>query len=163
MNKKEKIILAFVILTSFIICVTISKLLTKPDDTVDTNNIYNVKMDKQYSKSSNSFTITFSNLGEDVIVTDTDTEYQTRADKNGEVTYIDLEPGSTHKYIINYITEKKKNERTVTVTLPYYNEFYNSDTCKNYKKLEVCSKQFLNYQITEDLFNSTIENYNKTY
>ena len=65
MNKKEKIILLVVILIAIIICMIIAiKIKDKKANDASTkdNNIYNIKVDQKYSKSKNKFTITFSNV-----------------------------------------------------------------------------------------------------
>ena len=166
MNKKEKIILAVVIVVVLIICAFIAyKLKNKNEQTIqkDPNNIYNVAMEKKYSKSKNSYTIIFSNVRKDVLITEKGSEEKLRGNDEGKVIYEDVKPGTTHEYIINDLNERKKNERTTRITLPYYNKFYGSAECKPYQKLQVCSKQFLDYDLTEDLFEQTLENYNKTY
>ena len=167
MNKKEKIILAVVLAIAIIICAFIAFNLNnkKEEKNIpkDPNNIYNITMDKKYSKSKDTYTIIFSNVRQDVIITEEESEYKIRGNSEGKVIFEDVKPGTSHTYIINDLNEKKKNERTTTITLPYYNKFYGSNECKNYPKLQVCSKQFLDYDLTEDLFEQTIENYNKTY
>lgn len=166
MNKKEKIILGVVLLIVVIICAFIAhKLTNKKEDTPtqDPNNIYNIVMDKKYSKSKDSYTIIFSNVRKDVIVNEAGSDEKIRGNDEEKVIYEDVKPGTTHKYIFNDINEKNKNERTTTVTLPYYNKFYERAECKQYPKLQVCSKQFLDYELTEELFEQTLENYGKTY
>lgn len=166
MNKKEKIILAIVLVVVVIICAFVAyKLKNNNKDTgpKDPNNIYNVTMEKKYSKSKDSYTIIFSNVRKDVIIREKGTEEKIRSNDEGKVIYEDVKPGTTHEYIINDLNERKKNERTTTITLPYYNKFYGSTECKSYPKLQVCKNQFLDYDLTEDLFEQTLENYNKTY
>ncbi len=166
MNKKEKTILIVVLVVVAVICGFIAyKLSNKKEDTKpkDPNNIYNIVMDKKYSKSKNSYTIIFSNVRKDVIVREDGTEDKIRGNDEGKVIYEDVQPGTTHKYIFNDLNEKNKNERSTTVTLPYYNKFYGSNECKQYTKLQVCSKQFLDYDLTEELFEQTLKNYGKTY
>lgn len=166
MNKKEKIILAIVLVVVAVICIILAikfakkEIETKPKDP---NNIYNIVMDKKYSKSKNTYTIIFSNVRKDVIVTEVGTEVKARGNDEGKVIFEDVKPGTTHEYVFNDLNEKNKNKRTTTVKLPYYNKYYGSSECKNYEKLQVCSKQFLDYEITEELFTQMLENYNKTY
>lgn len=167
MNKKEKVILAVVLVVVVIICAIIAIKLAgnkKQTTTLDPNNIYKVTMDKKYSKSKNKFTIIFSNVREDVIINDSTSTEKIRGNSDGQIIFENIEPGSTHKYIINDLNENKKNERRTTITLPYYNEFYDREECKNYRdKLAVCKNQFLNYVLTEEVFEETIKNYGKTY
>ena len=75
-----------------------------------------------------------------------------------------LEPGSKHLYIVNDLVGRTTTERKMTIELPYYNEFYSRTECEPYrKKLKICSSQFLNYKVTEEMFENSIKNYNTNY
>lgn len=168
MNKKERIILLVVILVAIIICVVIAiKNKDKKSNETPTNdnNIYNIKVDQKYSKSKDKFTIIFTNVKSNLYVK----EYGKDTEKlkgNSEETVIieDLEPGSKHLYLVNDIVGKSSSERKITVELPYYNEFYTRTECEPYrKKLKICASQFLNYKVTEEMFENSIKNYNTNY
>ena len=169
MNKKERIILLVVILIAIIICVVIAiKNKDKKEndtDTKDDNNIYNIKVEQKYSKSKNKFTIIFSNVKSNLYIK----EYGQKSEKlkgNSEEKVIieNLEPGSKHLYIVNDLVGRTTTERKITIELPYYNEFYSRTECEPYrKKLKICSSQFLNYKVTEDIFENTFKNYNTNY
>ncbi len=168
MNKKERIILLVVILVAIIICVIIAiKNKDKKSNETPTNdnNIYNIKVDQKYSKSKNKFTITFTNVKNNLYVKEygKDTE-KLKGNSEEKVIIEDLEPGTKHLYIVNNLIGKSSTERKITIELPYYNEFYSRTECEPYrKKLKICSSQFLNYKVTEEMFENSIKNYNTNY
>lgn len=168
MNKKERIILLVVILVAIIICVVIAiKNKDKKSNKTPTNdnNIYNIKVDQKYSKSKNKFTITFTNVKSNLYVKEygKDTE-KLKGNSEEKVIIEDLEPGTKHLYIVNNLIGKSSTERKITIELPYYNEFYSRTECEPYrKKLKICSSQFLNYKVTEEMFENSIKNYNTNY
>ncbi len=168
MNKKERIILLVVILVAIIICVIIAiKNKDKKSNETPTNdnNIYNIKVDQKYSKSKNKFTITFTNVKSNLYVKEygKDTE-KLKGNSEEKVIIEDLEPGTKHLYIVNNLIGKSSTERKITIELPYYNEFYSRTECEPYrKKLKICSSQFLNYKVTEEMFENSIKNYNTNY
>ncbi len=168
MNKKERIILLVVILVAIIICVVIAiKNKDKKSNETPTNdnNIYNIKVDQKYSKSKNKFTITFTNVKSNLYVKEygKDTE-KLKGNSEEKVIIEDLEPGTKHLYIVNNLIGKSSTERKITIELPYYNEFYSKTECEPYrKKLKICSSQFLNYKVTEEMFENSIKNYNTNY
>lgn len=168
MNKKERIILLVVILIAIIICVVIAiKIKDKKSNDVVTkdNNIYNIKVDQKYSKSKNKFTITFSNVKNNLYIKESGQNTEKLKGNSEEKVIIEnLEPGSKHLYIVNDILGKSSTERNFIIELPYYNEFYSRTECEPYrKKLKICSSQFLDYKVTEEIFEDTIKNYNTKY
>lgn len=168
MNKKERIILLVVILVAIIICVVIAiknKDKKSNETSTNDNNIYNIKVDQKYSKSKNKFTITFTNVKSNLYVKEygKDTE-KLKGNSEEKVIIEDLEPGTKHLYIVNNLIGKSSTERKITIELPYYNEFYSRTECEPYrKKLKICSSQFLNYKVTEEMFENSIKNYNTNY
>ena len=168
MNKKERIILLVVILIAIIICMIIA-IKIKDKKTIDSstkdNNIYNIKVDQKYSKSKNIFTITFSNVKNNLYIKESGQNTEKLKGNSEEKVIIEnLEPGSKHLYIVNDILGKSSTERNFIIELPYYNEFYSRTECEPYrKKLKICSSQFLNYKVTEEMFENSIKNYNTNY
>ena len=168
MNKKERIILLVVILIAIIICMIIAiKIKDKKANDASTkdNNIYNIKVDQKYSKSKNIFTITFSNVKNNLYIKESGQNTEKLKGNSEEKVIIEnLEPGSKHLYIVNDILGKSSTERNFIIELPYYNEFYSRTECEPYrKKLKICSSQFLDYKVTEEIFEDTIKNYNTNY
>ena len=168
MNKKERIILLVVILIAIIICMIIA-IKIKDKKTIDSstkdNNIYNIKVDQKYSKSKNIFTITFSNVKNNLYIKESGQNTEKLKGNSEEKVIIEnLEPGSKHLYIVNDILGKSSTERNFIIELPFYNEFYSRTECEPYrKKLKICSSQFLDYKVTEEIFEDTIKNYNTNY
>ena len=75
-----------------------------------------------------------------------------------------LEEGTEITYVIDKETPTKDSKRKITVKFPYYNPYYNTEKCKGYDgKIAVCSKQFLDYEVSEDLVDTSIKNYHTTY
>ena len=168
MNKKERIILLVVILIAIIICVVIAiKIKDKKSNDVVTkdNNIYNIKVEQKYSKSKNKFTITFSNVKSNLYIKESGQNTEKLKGNSEEKVIIEnLEPGSKHLYVVNDLVGKSSTERNFIIELPYYNEFYSRTECEPYrKKLKICSSQFLDYKVTEEIFEDTIKNYNTNY
>lgn len=168
MNKKERIILLVVILIAIIICMIIA-IKIKDKKTIDSstkdNNIYNIKVDQKYSKSKNKFTITFSNVKNNLYIKESGQNTEKLKGNSEEKVIIEnLEPGSKHLYVVNDLVGKSSTERNFIIELPYYNEFYSRTECEPYrKKLKICSSQFLDYKVTEEIFEDTIKNYNTNY
>lgn len=168
MNKKERIILLVVILIAIIICMIIA-IKIKDKKTIDSstkdNNIYNIKVDQKYSKSKNKFTITFSNVKNNLYIKESGQNTEKLKGNSEEKVIIEnLEPGSKHLYVVNDLVGKSSTERNFIIELPYYNEFYSRTECEPYrKKLKICSSQFLDYKVTEEIFEDTIKNYNTKY
>ena len=168
MNKKERIILLVVILIAIIICVVIAiKIKDKKSNDVVTkdNNIYNIKVEHKYSKSKNKFTIIFSNVKSNLYIKESGQNTEKLKGNSEEKVIIEnLEPGSKHLYVVNDLVGKSSTERNFIIELPYYNEFYSRTECEPYrKKLKICSSQFLDYKVTEEIFEDTIKNYNTNY
>ena len=135
------------------------------DSSTKDNNIYNIKVDQKYSKSKNKFTITFSNVKNNLYIKESGQNTEKLKGNSEEKVIIEnLEPGSKHLYIVNDLVGRTTTERKITIELPYYNEFYSRTECEPYrKKLKICSSQFLDYKVTEEIFEDTIKNYNTKY
>ena len=135
------------------------------DSSTKDNNIYNIKVDQKYSKSKNKFTITFSNVKNNLYIKESGQNTEKLKGNSEEKVIIEnLEPGSKHLYVVNDLVGKSSTERNFIIELPYYNEFYSRTECEPYrKKLKICSSQFLDYKVTEEIFEDTIKNYNTKY
>lgn len=168
MKKYEKIILPIIILVAIVICAIIAiKNKDKKEDstTKPDNNIYNIKVDQKYSKSKDKFTVIFSNVKSNLYVKESgDNNERLKGNSEEKVIIEDLEPGSKHLYIVNDIINKSNTERKITIELPYYNEYYSRKECEAYRtKIKICSSQFLNYKVTEEMLENSIKNYNTNY
>lgn len=168
-SKRNKIIVVVsVILVAIIACVLIA-IFTKPeeekpnDETIkEDNNIYDIKFSKSYNKTSKTYTLVFSNVVSDLYITDGENKYV--GNNKNEVTIYDIEEGEEIVYAIDKEVPTKNSRRTMKITFPYFNPYYNTDICKGYDgKVSVCSNQFLSYKVTEDLVKNSIKNYNTDY
>ena len=61
--------------------------------------------------------------------------------------------------VIKLLKIKSSDIKTISINFPYYNTFYETDRCDEYKgKLSICSSQFLNYKPTLDIFELQVKN-----
>lgn len=166
-SKKRICIIIGVVAVSIIICVIIA-LISKKDSNSDenknkeNNNIYEISYAQSYSKQTKTYTLTISNITQDLYVSDGENKFKGNSDKKVIITGI--EEGIEKTYIIDKETPTKDSKRKITVKFPYFNPYYNTEKCKGYDgKITVCSKQFLDYEVSEDLVDTSIKNYHTTY
>lgn len=122
-----------------------------------------ITYETSYSKSTDSFTVTFYNMIPGLAL-----EYKTNiysGNSSNEIKIIGIKEGTSMKVTVNVSgLNCTPFLRTLYINLPYYNNFYGSKKCEDYKdKITVCSSQFLNYDLTEDLLDKAIENHNGGY
>lgn len=119
----------------------------------------NINYETSYSKSTNKFTIIFYNVVEGLYLSNGSNSYTGNGDNIATVSNID--EGSSIAFAINTIaTNCGSILKTINLTLPYYNTFYDTDRCEEYKdKLSICSSQFLTYRPTNELFEMQVKNY----
>lgn len=119
----------------------------------------NIIYETEYSKSKGTFSIHLYNMINSLYVTYNNETYY--GDNNFEVTIPNIKEGSYVTLKVGTIASGCVNAlKNFKITLPYYNEFYNSSKCKNYKdKLTICSSEFLSYKATDSLLESAIKNY----
>lgn len=166
-SKKRICIIIGVVAVSIIICVIIALISTKNENSdekenKENNNIYEISYAQSYSKQTKTYTFTISNITEDLYVSDGENKYKGNSDKKVIIT--GLEEGTEITYVIDKETPTKDSKRKITVKFPYYNPYYNTEKCKGYDgKIAVCSKQFLDYEVSEDLVDTSIKNYHTTY
>lgn len=120
----------------------------------------NINYETSYSKSTSKFSITFYNVVSGLYISDGN-KYYSGNDEN-IVTLNNVDEGSNFAYIINTsVTECGSMLKTINVTFPYFNTFYDTDRCEEYKgKLGICSSQFLSYKPSLELFELQVKNYN---
>lgn len=120
----------------------------------------NINYETSYSKSSNKFTITFYNVVSGLSITNGSSSYS--GGEDNIVTISDVSEGAIISYKINTsVTECGSSLKSINITLPYYNTFYESERCYEYiDKLSICSSQFLTYKPSLELFQLQVKNYN---
>lgn len=118
----------------------------------------NVTYETSYSKSANKFSVTFYNVVPGLYITDSTNYYS--ADLENIIYISNIEEGKSVSYIINTSeTDCGSLIKTISINFPYYNTFYETDRCDEYKgKLSICSSQFLNYKPTLDIFELQVKN-----
>lgn len=116
-----------------------------------------------YVKSKRTFNITFYN-----IINGLSLEYDTSSysgnDKN-VVTLTGVKEGQMAEVQVKISgLNCEPFLRTMYIKVPYYNNYYGSKKCDEYiDKLAFCKQQFLNYELTEEIFDNAIKNLEGSY
>lgn len=153
---KKKIILLFLMIMfpNFISAATCdTKLFVQYQKLAD-----NIDYETSYSKSANKFTIKFYNVVPGLYIFGNAIHYN--GDSENIVTIKNVDEGSNVSYTINTsVTDCGSMLKTINVSFPYYNTFYDTDRCEEYKnKLSICSSQFLTYKPSLELFELQVKN-----
>ena len=110
------------------------------DDLVRLQRIANnVNTSYVYDENTNTFTIIFANFSPELILTNINNNQDYYY--SDELSISNLNSGKYTYYI--YASDKNcyDNELGVkSISLPYYNKYYDSDECKNIEDFEYCSK-----------------------
>ena len=123
----------------------------------------NITYETKYSKSDKTFTITFYNVISVMYLAKGNEVYFGNGDS--QVTFKSVAQGTDFSVQVKSILSGCSSPLTAFhISIPYFNPYYGTEDCEEYKtKLNVCASQFLSYQIDEELFNQTIENYKNAY
>ena len=112
----------------------------------------------QYSKTKKTFAIIFSNVSQTQEIEYDNEMYKPNSSK--QVTITDIAEGQTLNLKIH--EEGEDTPKTLTVKTKYYNEYYGTKQCQPYKeKIKICTERFLDFDPNEDIFETSIENYNR--
>ena len=116
-----------------------------------------ITYDNNYSKASNSYTITIYNVLDEMYVEYDGKKYTPSS--NNTIVISKILPGT--RLSISIFGDDNCNPiKTLIVNEPYYNKYYGSDICKKYKgKLLMCSSQFTSVEVTKSLLEQSIYNY----
>lgn len=119
----------------------------------------NVTYETSYSKSSKTFEIKLYNVYNGLYISFDGIAYPTTYDN--KVFISDIKEGQNISFSVNTNdTGCGDLLKSFYINLPYYNSFYESSRCDDYKdKLAICSSQFLSYQPTNELFELQLKNY----
>ncbi len=127
--------------------------------------IYDIDMDA-YNKTGkyNSYTIKVNNLTDDIYVYDWDTKnkFWSSSSQNIDNTLkTDYKVGT--KQFVVYSQYCKDKLRTISVTIPKFNEYSKDKLCENMdtEKLPVCGKWYDTRGITRSDFENIVAKYNK--
>lgn len=122
----------------------------------------NITYETSYSMKDKTFTIKFYNVISGIYL-DVGSTVKS-GNEEGVAVVENIAEGTNLKVSVDTSkTNCAVGLRTLNITLPYYNEFYGSVACEEYKtKLTICSSKFLSYKSTEELLENMIENYNNS-
>ncbi len=119
-----------------------------------------VETSYKYNEETGYFDLTITNLGDKLYVNGKKTDLgELYFPKDGVVSINNLKLGTTYSFQLeaggstNCVAEKL---RVLTVRIPYKNYYYGSDACRGHENLNVCNSEFLDYQISENVFLSLI-------
>lgn len=118
----------------------------------------NITYETSYLKENNRFNITIYNVVDDMYVKYNNKQYN--HDSSNKVLLTNFKEGS--RFNIQVYTKDNCDipVRTLYITLPYYNTYYNSGKCLGYEdKITLCSQQFTSYELTETILEQAKYNY----
>ena len=123
----------------------------------------NITYEKQYDENNQTYSITFYNVYDGVYISYNNESYH--ADSQNEITVTDIAEGEKANFVVSSALEDCKSYlRGITITFDYYNKYYYDSRCNKYKDiLNICTEKFLQFKPTENIFKSTIENYNSSF
>lgn len=80
----------------------------------------------------------------------------------GEVELYPLYSGRTYQFTVNgHSTCSYNNFRTITISIPNYNPYYNDPVCNNAREYKLCQKWFDSGEISHDEFTNSVSEYIK--
>lgn len=125
----------------------------------------------EYQKINNDvkFTITAFNLNKEIkplIIKDyyLDDYQEFKYNTNKQSSLSGFEPGTRVKVTFNAYTTDSCGGSTVytkTISLPYYNQFYNSSECQQYPNFKYCQSELLTSSISSSQFASELKQFLK--
>ncbi len=153
----KKIILVIVLILPFVV---------KADCNYEKHEEYvgfanRISYENNYSKSSGRFNITIYNVVSGLRVNYNKKDYDIRSDNT--VLIEDIPEGSSVSINI-YADDGCSEVKIISLTEPYYNEYYNTSICSGYEdKLIYCSSQFTSIKPTEELIKIAKKNYDNSF
>lgn len=117
----------------------------------------NINTSYTYDETTKSFTLTFTNFNEELVISDISNkkDYLYR----GELNINNLKSGKYNYYVYALDKNCYDNELGIkSVSLPFYNIYYNYDECKNIKNYRYCSKWLPN-EIDYDTWKKKVTEY----
>lgn len=124
---------------------------------------YNIEYEKKYDMDDGTFRVILHNVYNGIyLIYDNRVYYP---DSNNIVAIDNIKEGSYIDISINSsYGDCKSFLRTLSINFGYYNEYYYSEKCYDYRdKLSICNSEFLSYKPSEELLDKNIENYEKAY
>ena len=120
----------------------------------------NVNVSYKFDDVTNRFVITFSNLRPELVITDIENNVDYR--RSGDLSIDGAKAGNHTYYIYAYDKNCYDNEiGTKSINIPYYNEYYDDEECKDIKSYKYCSKWLPN-EISYKTWYSNVTKYKKS-
>lgn len=128
------------------------------DEIIRLSNLANnVNVVYEYNKNNDTFSIIFTNVTDELVISDYVNHKDYVASK--ELTIKNLKSNNYTFYIYARNKNCIENELTLkNIKLPYYNSFYNSKECENKSNFSYCSK-WLNRKIEYKEWKEKIDDY----
>lgn len=118
----------------------------------------NITYETSYLKESSNFNITIYNLVDDMYIKYNGKQYN--HDSANKALLTNFKEGSRPAIEVYVKDGCDTPVRTIYITLPFYNTYYNSGKCLGYEdKITLCSQQFLSYEVTETILEQAKYNY----
>lgn len=116
----------------------------------------NISVMYSYDKYKDNFTVTFTNVSSELVITDIDSNKDYK--KSGELNIYDVKPGSHSYYIYVYDKNCYDNELgTKTINIPYYNKYYQNEECEGISNYKYCSRWLPNDISYKDWYSNVIK------
>lgn len=115
----------------------------------------------KYDKIHNNFTLTLYNVNDELYIT---YNLKVLVPTNNTITINNINEGTYLSLPVEALKGSCNGSlMTLYIILPYYNKYYNSTRCEEYKnKLKICTDEFLSYEPNDELLESNINNYLNT-
>ncbi len=118
-----------------------------------------IKMDKSYSNSSGTYTITLYNVVNGLHILFNEKEYYPNSES--QIVLYGVRQGNNSIAKVYGDDGCNNVAGTILINTPYFNKFYDSYECEDYKgKVPYCTKQFTSVNVTKDLLDTAISDYN---
>lgn len=114
-----------------------------------------VESSYKYNEETGLFDLTITNLGNKAYITGENTIGDFYYPVNGQVSITNLELGTTYRYTVGASANTNcvgEILRTLTVRIPYKNNYYGSEACVGHEDLNVCNSRFLDYELSLNTF-----------
>jgi hypothetical protein len=118
-----------------------------------------IKMEKEYSSSLGTYTVTLYNVANGLTVVFNNDNY--RPDSDSKIVISRVKQGTNTNAKIYGDDGCTNVAGTILINTPYFNKFYGSYECEDYiGKIAYCSSQFTSVKVTQDLLDTAINDYN---
>lgn len=118
---------------------------------------YYIKSSYEFNEDTGKFDVTFVNVPDELYIV---SDFKVYNPSNGVVRVSDVEQGASIKYEIYSSSNAQcitQYLRVITVNTPYLNKFFGTSSCVGYENLNECNNKFLNYDLTDAIFNKRIK------